>query len=162
LDSIQVYQPEFPIEIIDNQTINDFCTDLNLNEPFNYGTQLDPLIQRNTSTPVADYTFNSQSGSITINSCNCLPTNSLNSDNLFNLLKKLEQNNQLQLSNDSLTSEFFMTPEELDSLLGPNPTLFDDPLPPQIFPTEIPIEPNEPIKYQCQELCCLLKFHALE
>jgi hypothetical protein len=72
-------------------------------------------------------TFDTSQGFISFNPVdsnnpNEIPTNNLNTQNLYNLLIRLQQNNQLELNrNDSsLTCQFYMSSEELNSLLGPN------------------------------------------
>ena len=69
-------------------------------------------------------TFNSSQGFMTINSeYPVIPTESLNTQNLYTLLVKLQQTNKLEINKDSLTSQFFISSQELSSLLEPNQQL---------------------------------------
>jgi hypothetical protein len=106
---------------------------------------------------------------------NRLSTNSLNKENFYNLLVKLNQNDQLELNDSLLTSQFYLTPEELNSLLKPNEEKlpannlnmygtetsnsesnanlnFTEEFSPESTFSSIKID-----KFQCQEICCLLK-----
>jgi len=106
-----------------------------------------------------------------------LSTNSLNKENFYNLLVKLNQNDQLELNDSLLTSQFYLTPEELNSLLKPN----EEKLPAnnlnmygtvtdtlnlesnanlnytEEFSPESTFSSIKIDKFQCQEICCLLK-----
>lgn len=103
-----------------------------------------------------------------INKTDLVPvsTNSLNTQNLYDLLLKLQQNDQLKLDTSSqLTSQFFLNSKELDSLLN-NPIEFNQT---QTLPllsddlAGIELTSLPPSKqFECQELCCLLKFVALD
>ena len=65
--------------------------------------------------------FDSSKGFITVDSDNKLSTDSLNKEHFYNLLVKLNQNDKLELNDGSLlTSQFYLTQEELNSLLKPN------------------------------------------
>jgi hypothetical protein len=75
----------------------------------------------NASMPLDLMTFDSSRGYMRINSDQPLiPTDTLNTQNLYNLLVKLQQTNKLELNNDSLTSQFYISSQELSSLLEPN------------------------------------------
>jgi hypothetical protein len=65
-------------------------------------------------------TFDSSKGIMTINSTYPIPTDSLNTDILYNLLVKLQRNNQLEVNKDSLTSQFYLSSKDLNILLEPN------------------------------------------
>jgi hypothetical protein len=81
-------------------------------------------------TPNPDLmTFDSSRGYMRINGKSTaehhplIPTDTLNTHNLYNLLVKLQQTNKLELTNDSLTSQFYISSQELSSLLEPNQTV---------------------------------------
>ena len=132
--------------------------------------------------------FDSSSGVLTVNSNAPVSTNSLNTQNLYNLLIKLQEDDKLKLNNDSLTSQFYLSSNELNSLLEPNQIknlnnynqeivnsehfsynfMYQDSISQSNidFNTE-PLQPVEvnlqaPANFQCQELCCLLKFTPLD
>lgn len=69
-------------------------------------------------------TFDSSQGYMTIESGNPISTDSMNVENLYNLLVKLKKDNKLEVSNSALTSQFYITTNEMNSLLQPN----DDPI----------------------------------
>jgi len=111
--------------------------------------------------------FDSSKGFITVDSDNKLSTDSLNKEHFYNLLVKLNQNDKLELNDGSLlTSQFYLTQEELNSLLKPNeePNSTNDlniaystnldcsELTPETTFSSIKIDNS-----QCQEICCLLK-----
>lgn len=158
-------------------------TDLNLDN-----LDIDILPQVNQIQHGNLVTFDSSKGIITINSDSPLSTQNLNQENFYNLLLKLQQSNQLELNNQSLTSQFYLSQEELNQLIADpsqqptlnpliNQTNFDlDQAYLNSSPSIIPNYSinqldqtttfqmtnlqtnNEPPK--CQELCCLLKFNA--
>ena len=103
------------------------------------------------------FTYQSTQGSITINSGSSLPTETLNTQALYDILLKLEQNNQLQLNDDdALMGEFVLTPDELDQLLGPNQSENDRCA---LTCTSNGSQTCKPTR--CPELCCMLRFDAL-
>lgn len=106
------------------------------------------------------FTYQSTQGSITINSGSSLPTETLNTQALYDILLKLEQNNQLQLNDDddALMGEFVLTPDELDQLLGPNQSENDRCA--LNCNADGSAQPCKPAS-RCPELCCMLRFDAL-
>ncbi len=87
--------------------------------------------QANAMTSLDMMTFDSSKGYMRINADQPLiPTETLNTQNLYNLLVKLQQNNKLELNNDSLTSQFYISSQELSSLLEPNQIANVDVVPP--------------------------------
>lgn len=132
-------------------------------------------------SPAADMTFDSANGFMSIQSSEtaAIRTDSLNKDNFYNLLVKLQVNNQLELNHDStLTSQFYISSDELNRLLEPNitqPEMITTPRPSD-GPLLVPFNDSEPSFVQepipsyfnnartpeCQELCCLLKFNPLD
>jgi hypothetical protein len=91
-------------------------------------TQQSPQQQQHLTLPTttADHlkTFDSSRGYMRINSSTTdhplIPTDTLNTQSLYNLLVKLQQTNKLELTDDSLTSSFYISSQELSSLLEPN------------------------------------------
>ena len=129
------------------------------------------------------YTFDSSNGMLTVmndmtnnynNSINST-TNSLNTQNLYDLLVRLQQNDQLRLDTDSqLTSQFYLNSKQLDSLLN-NPVEGNQSQTDQFIHNENELADLEGLNiasltplandfkpFECQELCCLLKFVALD
>ena len=135
-------------------------------------------------------------GSITVNDLD-YPTDSLNTDYLYNLLVKLNANDQLEMNDSSLTSQFYLTPNELSSLLEPNENNasiktthseettgallgdalncidFNENAVANLNPNQFALNsltPNVNLaqteqsveRFQCQEICCLLKINALD
>lgn len=114
--------------------------------------------------------FDSSKGFITLDTDNKFSTDSLNKENFYNLLVKLNENDKLELNDSLLTSQFYLTPDELNSLLKPNDAgnLTNDlnnketldggkkldcsELSPETTFSSIKIDNS-----QCQEICCLLK-----
>jgi hypothetical protein len=112
-----------------------------------------------------------------INEIEPVSTNALNTQNLYDLLVRLQQNDQLKLDTGSqqITSQFYLNSKQLDSLLNnpdeanineenrsdnnlniPNElTDLDD-----LNISSLPQFNTNP--FECQELCCLLKFVALD
>lgn len=132
-------------------------------------------------------TFDSAKGFMTINSDSPVPTENLNQQNFYNLLLKLQQNNQLELNNDSsLTSQFYLSPEELNLLMEPTQSqeqIIQADLTPvfQAYPAQSEeysllntesiqtsfeqqgvLNKQQETANKCQEMCCLLKFNALD
>ena len=117
------------------------------------------------------FAFDSSKGSIEIinlNETSETSTDKLNRQNLYNLLLKLRQNDQLILNyNDShLTSQFFLNTNEIDNLFNnesvavceSNENNVDD-----LASLEITsLLPSIRQPFVCQEICCLLKFTALD
>ena len=132
--------------------------------------------------------FDSSKGVFTINSDNELSTNNLNQENFYNLLVKLQQNNKLELNQEScLTSQFYLSPEELNLLIDtPNQavseanysneqyeyTQMNDVSQSQMnnlnqfdkslldFNDQVNQSKSTNTRTGCQELCCLLKFNV--
>lgn len=148
-------QPQFQIDVQTNDLLKnsiepsdasfseDFNLDFNLLTPLETTNTLNDKLNEQIQTPNSTIipaqistiqqqndaiTFDSSRGFMTINSEYPVPTDTLNQDNLYNLLIKLQQNNKLELNtNDSLlTSEFVISSEELNLLLEPNQPLSPD------------------------------------
>ncbi|CAF0729133.1 unnamed protein product [Brachionus calyciflorus] len=76
----------------------------------------DNSILTNNTTDLV--TFDSSKGVFTVNRDNVVLTENLNQENFYNLLVKLQQNNKLELNNEScLTSQFYLSQEELNLLI---------------------------------------------
>lgn len=94
-------------------------------------------------------------GIIQINTDYQFSTSSLNSKNFYDLLIKLQQKDQFKMQSDlQLTSQFLLSNRDLDSLL-------EDSSDSQNSSTSHS-SCHDAAAYDCQELCCLLKFSALE
>ncbi|RNA44939.1 metal regulatory transcription factor 1 [Brachionus plicatilis] len=160
-----------------NSASSSLVPELNLSDLNLENLELDLLPQENPTASLV--TFDSSKGIITINSDSPLPTQNLNQETFYNLLLKLQQNNQLELNNQSLTSQFYLSQEELNRLIAAPSQPALDPLVTQTnfeldqpFLNPAPIMPNYAINQleqtpsfqmeppKCQELCCLLKFNA--
>lgn len=149
---------------------------------------LDLLQPENQIQPKTLVTFDSSKGLITINSDSPLSTQNLNQESFYNLLLRLQQNNQLELDNQSLTSQFYLSQEELNKLIV-NPAPIADAFSSTLSNTNFELDQNyldptpivqnysiDPLQStdafqmnhpqpkanlpKCQELCCLLKFNA--
>ena len=147
---------------------------------------LDLLQPEHQTQPKSLVTFDSSKGLITINSDSPLSTQNLNQESFYNLLIRLQQNNQLQLDNQSLTSQFYLSQEELDKLIltpslaefsstfsNTNFELGQNYLNSDSIIQNYSIDPLQSMDAfqmnhsqpkvdlpKCQELCCLLKFNA--
>ena len=128
--------------------------------------------------------FDSSKGYLTVDSDNPLSTNDLNSENFYNLLIKLNINDKLELNDTFLTSKFYLTPDELSSLLEPNDTnsvtnaekMNNSSLEETTYSNMSSVDlsqnsdllENSNLKKEnddnchCLEICCLLKMNALD
>lgn len=149
-------------------------------------TSLNDLINLNNNLPddlldaevIDQVNFDASKGTIQINSDYPVSTSTLNSHNLYDLLKRLQHTNQLQVENDSLTSQFVLTSSELHSLrsIETNPTgqendLISRPVQSNYYSNLNKFDRtiNNDCNYtskneyhrECQELCCVLKFNSM-
>ena len=130
------------------------------NEQSSYYSSIEKIQQQS-------FAFDTSKGSFEITNLNesSVSTDKLNRQNLYDLLLKLQQNDQLKLNNDShLTSQFYLNSKEIDNLFIRNSSIaesnenLDD-----LASLEITsLLPSIQKPFECQELCCLLKFVALD
>ena len=182
-------EKSFPHEsdtLISQHLVDD--TNLKLNEIENIRNQSNIQVLQQTEASQM-ISIDPTKGFITLDSNSKLSTNALNVDNFYNLLVRLNQNDQLELNNSSLTSQFYLTPEELNSLLEPNEVYsfannanFNNELDTNNKESLLNTSSNQITnsdyidlssdlstfpyiktdKFQCLEICCLLKIDASE
>lgn len=108
----------------------------------------------------------------------------MNQENFYNLLIKLNKDDKLELNDTFLTSKFYLTPDELSSLLEPNETntVNNNEKPNNTTLEEttysnmstvdlsenssllenFPLKKENDDNCHCLEICCLLKMNALD